>query len=123
MGSERDVSDEEDRKIMTATTLAILIYAALVALGGIYGYAKAQSVPSLVAGIGAGVVLVGSAIAMMRGAYQVGWWISLVVALLLLARFAFASFKSFKWMPGGLMIILSLAAIIMLLIGRRGPGA
>lgn len=108
---------------MTATTLTVLIYGVLVALGGIYGYVKAQSVPSLVAGVGAGAVLVGAAIAMMRGAYQVGWWVSLVVALLLLARFVSASFKGFKWMPGGLMIILSLAVIIMLLIGRRGPGA
>ena len=97
----------------------ILIYGILVAAGGIMGYTRAQSVISLVAGGVSGVLLIGAALTMMRGPYQVGWWVALIVALLLLANFGARSLSGFKMMHGGLMIILSLIAIIALIIGRN----
>lgn len=100
---------------------AILIYGLLVAVGGVMGYVRANSTASLIAGVGAGLVLVGSAVAMMRGAFQTGWWLALVVALLLLGRFGAAAVsKGFKMMPGGMVIILSLI-IIALLLAQRAP--
>ncbi len=97
----------------------VLIYGILVAAGGIMGYARAKSAPSLIAGGISGLILIGAAVAMMRGAYQVGWWLALIIALLLLVNFGVRSLSGFKMMPGGLMIILSLIAIIMLLINRN----
>ncbi|MEJ7616775.1 MAG: TMEM14 family protein [Pyrinomonadaceae bacterium] len=105
------------------TAWIILIYGLLIAAGGALGYARAKSLPSLIAGGAAGLILIGASVAMMRGSYQLGWWISLIVAILLLARFASASLNNFKMMPGGLIIILSVIAIIALLIGRTGPSA
>ena len=102
------------------TAWIILIYGILVAAGGVMGYVKAGSRASLIAGGISGLLLIGAAAGMMRGAYAVGWWVALVVAALLLARFAVASIGNFKMMPGGIMIILSLVAIIFLLLGR-GP--
>lgn len=101
------------------TAWAILIYGLLVAVGGVMGYVKASSLASLIAGVGAGLVLVGAAAAMMKGAYQAGWWAALIVALLLLGRFgSVALSKGFKLMPGGMMIILSVLAIALLLAQR-----
>lgn len=101
------------------TAWAILVYGILVAVGGVMGYVRAGSMASLLAGVGAGLVLAGSAAAMMKGAYQAGWWAALVVALLLLGRFgSVALSKGFKLMPGGMMIILSLLAIALLLVQR-----
>lgn len=97
----------------------VLIYGILVAAGGIMGYARAKSAPSLIAGGISGLILIGAAVAMMRGAYQVGWWLALIIALLLLVNFGYRSLSGFKMMPGGLMIILSLIAIIMLLMRRQ----
>jgi uncharacterized membrane protein (UPF0136 family) len=97
----------------------VLIYGILVAVGGIMGYVKASSMPSLIAGGISGLVLIGSAVAMMRGAYQTGWWIALVVALLLLIRFGNAALsQGFKLMPGGLVIIMSVIVIAALLLQR-----
>jgi uncharacterized membrane protein (UPF0136 family) len=97
----------------------ILIYGLLVLVGGIMGYVKANSMPSLIAGGVSGLVLIGSAIAMWRGFYVIGWWIALIVAALLLARFGYAAAANgFKMMPGGLMIILSVIAILALVAGR-----
>lgn len=103
------------------TAWIILIYGVLVAAGGVLGYVKANSTPSLIAGGIAGLLLIGSGLAMLKGPYQVGWWLALIVAILLLGRFAMASFNNFKMMPGGLMIILSVIAIIVLITGRVPP--
>ena len=41
----------------------VLIYGILVAAGGVMGYAKSQSTPSLIAGGISGIALVGAAVA------------------------------------------------------------
>jgi uncharacterized membrane protein (UPF0136 family) len=98
----------------------VLIYGILIAVGGVMGYVKAQSMPSLIAGGISGIVLVGAAVAMMKGAYSAGWWISLVVAALLLIQFGRGALsEGFKIMPGGMVIILSIIVIIALLMRRE----
>ena len=97
----------------------VLVYGILVAAGGVMGYVKANSTASLIAGGISGIALVGSAIAMLRGANTAGWWIALIVALLLLGRFGKAALSGgFKMMPGGMVIILSLIVIAVLFTNR-----
>ena len=101
------------------TAWLVLIYGLLVAAGGVMGYVKASSSASLIAGVAAGLALAGASAAMLRGNYQAGWWVALVVALLLLGRFGAAAYsKGFKLMPGGLVIILSLIVLAALLMQR-----
>ncbi|NOT62037.1 MAG: TMEM14 family protein [Acidobacteria bacterium] len=99
----------------------VLIYAILVAAGGVMGYVKAGSMASLIAGVIAGLALAGGSALLMRGQYQNGWWLSLVVTLLLLARFGMAATKGFKMMPGGMVIILSVIVLAALLLQRTPP--
>jgi uncharacterized membrane protein (UPF0136 family) len=101
-------------------TWLVLIYGILIVVGGVMGYVKAQSMPSLIAGGLAGIALVAAAVAMMRNAYSAGWWVSLIVALLLLGRFgSVALSKGFKMMPDGMVIILSIIVIAALLTHRE----
>lgn len=105
-----------------STALIILIYGILVLAGGVLGYVRANSIPSLAAGGIAGLVLIGASAAMWRGAYSLGWWVALIVAALLLFNFGSTVFRgNFKLMPGGLMILLSIIALIALVIGGRTP--
>lgn len=96
----------------------VLLYAIMVAAGGLVGYLKAGSTASLLAGVVSGLLLGGAAVAMMRGLFQPGWWVSLIVTILLLARFGMAATKGFKMMPGGMVIIMSIIVLITLLTNR-----
>lgn len=98
------------------TVWFILLYAILVALGGILGYVKARSQPSLISGLVSGLLL------------AIAWYISLqtpgvglaiatLIAFGLLGVFAVRFQRTRKWMPAGLMAILSLVAAIVFAIG------
>ena len=107
----------EVHKIMIAWL--VLIYGILMAALGVMAYVNVKSTPSIIAGGLSGIALVGAAVAMMKDSYTAGWWISLIVALLLLGRFGIVALtKGFKMMPGGLVIILSVIAIAALLTNR-----
>ena len=105
------------------TSLIILIYGILTLAGGVFAYISVKSVPSIVAGGASGLMLIFAGYLMMRGSYSAGWWIALIVTLALLARFGATAFSNFKFMPGGLMIILSIIALVALLLGRTAPNA
>ena len=105
------------------TPLVILLYGILTLAGGVFAYISVKSVPSIVAGGASGLMLIFAGYLMMRGSYSAGWWIALVITLALLARFAATAYTGFKFMPGGLMIILSIIALVALLLGRTAPAA
>jgi uncharacterized membrane protein (UPF0136 family) len=115
---QRPISGHSFFEVEDMTSWIVLIYAILVAVGGIMGYVKAQSSASLIAGVLSGLFLAGSAIAMMKGSYQAGWWIALIVTIVLLGRFGLAAMNEFKMMPGGMVIILSLIVLVTLLTNR-----
>lgn len=85
---------------------AIPVYAVLMLLGGIMGFVKGKSKPSLIAGAGSAAVLFGcfaysySDVKMALGA-------AFAVALLLEAVFAMRLAKTKKFMPSGALLILS----------------
>jgi uncharacterized membrane protein (UPF0136 family) len=106
---------------MNAFQIALLLYAVIIAAGGVMGYVAAQSVVSLVNGLVAAVILlVGLAISFKNP--TAGFGLSAVVALALAAFFAYRFFTTGKWMPGGITMILSaIAFVLMLLAALRKP--
>ncbi|KAJ8369973.1 hypothetical protein SKAU_G00100010 [Synaphobranchus kaupii] len=90
-------------------------YASLVAAGGIMGYAKAGSIPSLIAGLFFGLL---SAI----GAYQISQnpkniWVSLVAAGILAAVMGIRFLNSGKFVPAGLMTGASILMLVKIGLG------
>jgi len=80
-------------------------YAATVAIGGIFGYVKAGSIPSLAAGLAFGGL---SAF----GAYQTtrnpnNYYVILGTTVILTSVMGFRFYNSGKFMPAGLVCILS----------------
>ncbi|XP_068215433.1 transmembrane protein 14C isoform X1 [Palaemon carinicauda] len=93
-------------------------YASAVALGGIIGYVKAGSVPSLGAGLLFGSVL-------GYGAYQLSanpsnYYLTLGTSTVLGGMMGMRYLNSGKFMPPGLIAVLSLAMVARL--GARAAG-
>lgn len=100
---------------MNAFQIALLLYAIIIAAGGVMGYVSAQSTVSLVNGLIAAVILlVGLAISFRNPA--AGFGLSAVVALALGIFFAYRFFTTGKWMPGGMTMILSAVAFVLMLL-------
>ena len=100
---------------MDATRLYFLIFGALTIIGGIIGYVKAQSVPSIVAGTITGVLLLvaGYILPQNRAA---GLIIAIIVSLLLAAQFVPKLIRTGTVMPAGVMSILSVIGLIVALV-------
>ena len=100
---------------MDVTRLYFLIFGALTILGGVIGYVKAGSVPSIIAGAITGVLLLvaGALLAEHRAA---GLATAFIVSLLLAAQFVPKFIRTGKVMPAGLMSILSVIGIVVAVV-------
>ncbi|MBI3076621.1 MAG: hypothetical protein HYY85_06490 [Deltaproteobacteria bacterium] len=104
---------------MTLPGVVAVVYGVLVLAGGIMGFARARSRASLLTGGPSGLALVLAGLATLWG------WVggppaaaALTAALALFFGYRFLRSRAF--MPGGLMGVLSLAALVVLLLSLGG---
>uniref|UniRef100_A0A914E029 Transmembrane protein 14C n=1 Tax=Acrobeloides nanus TaxID=290746 RepID=A0A914E029_9BILA len=81
-----------------------VIYSVLIAAGGIFGYVKAGSIASLVAGVCSGLIA-------LFGALTSNFYVLGAIALLLTAVMGYRWLDSKNFMPPGIIVILSLIMI------------
>ena len=93
------------------------IYGALTIIGGLIGYLKAGSKASIIAGGISGLLLLLAGYLVTSGKIQPGFILGLVIAIALAGRFAPGFFSSRKFMPAGMMTILSLLGIGVAVMG------
>jgi uncharacterized membrane protein (UPF0136 family) len=100
---------------MDATKLYFLVFGALTIIGGIIGYVKAGSLPSIIAGAITGVLLLvaGFLLPEHRAA---GIAIAFVVSFVLAAQFVPKFIRTGKMMPAGMMSILSVIGLIVAIV-------
>lgn len=101
--------------MLTPAKIYFIIFGVLTIAGGIIGYVKAGSLPSIIAGSIAGILLViaGSLLPEHRAT---GLATALVISLLLAAQFIPKFIRTGKAMPAGMMSILSAIGIVMALV-------
>mgnify|MGYP002777067552 CR=1 FL=1 len=85
----------------------LLLYAVLLIVGGMLGYLKAQSKPSLISGLISGMALLLAWFITLQS-YAAGMTFATVLAIALLIVFLIRFRKTKAFMPAGLMAILSL---------------
>ena len=103
------------RTNMGATKLYFLVFGALTIVGGIIGYVKAGSLPSIIAGAITGVLLLvaGFLLPEHRAA---GIATAFVVSFVLAAQFVPKFIRTGKMMPAGMMSILSVIGLIVAIV-------
>jgi uncharacterized membrane protein (UPF0136 family) len=98
-----------------ATQLYFLIFGALTIIGGVIGYAKAGSLPSIIAGAVTGVLLLVAGWILPTNR-MMGIVIGLIISFLLAAQFIPKLIRTGKVMPAGLMSILSVIGIVVAIV-------
>ena len=83
---------------------------ALMAAGGLAGYAKAKSMPSLAGGLGSAALFVAAGALIQRGDDLKGHQLALGTSSLLAGGMGYRAFSSAKFMPAGLIAALGAAS-------------
>jgi uncharacterized membrane protein (UPF0136 family) len=106
---------------MNRAAMSILdfVYAALLLLGGVLGYARARSAPSLVAGVVAAVLMAAAAV-LLRHHPRVSLGLGIVVSLALGVFFLRRYQETHKPMPA--MLVLTASVIVLLASALRLTG-
>jgi len=99
---------------MGLSEVVVVIYGALVALGGLIGYLKAGSFRSLVVGILFGFALILSTFGptSTTGSLPHFFWLTLMSSTVFIGRF----YSTRRFMPAGLLVLLSAVVVAILLV-------
>jgi uncharacterized membrane protein (UPF0136 family) len=92
-----------------------IIFGALTIVGGVIGYVKAGSVPSIIAGAITGVLLLVAGFVLPEHRVA-GLALAFIVSLLLAGQFIPKFIRTGKAMPAGMMSILSAIGLIIAIV-------
>ncbi len=98
----------------SAAQIVLVIYAVLLIVGGLIGYRKAGSRPSLIAGSISGLVALVAAGLMISDARAI--WLGIALAVAMLVVFSIRFSKTRKFMPSGMLGIVSLVVLVGLFL-------
>ena len=103
---------------MQNTAIEIWVYGMIMILGGIAGFVKVGSKASLISGVGFGLVLLVSGFGVWQGSQNclVG---AEIIALLLVVLFAIRYAKKRRFMPAGVLAILSVVAAVIFALAMK----
>jgi len=94
--------------------ITLALYALLLAVGGVMGFLKARSGHSLIAGLASATLALICLLIVELGRPVVGLGMGVALALILLGFFARRFTKNRRFMPGGLMSLVSLVVVVIL---------
>lgn len=97
---------------MEIVSALIFLYALLMFAGGVMAYATARSKPSLISGAVSGIALAIAGLITLQN-LRPGLILAILFAIFLLIVFVLRAVKTNKFMPAGLLAVLSLIATIL----------
>ncbi|MEO8877310.1 MAG: TMEM14 family protein [Polyangiaceae bacterium] len=108
--------------MLDLTRFYLLVFGVITIAGGVMGFVKAKSRPSLIAGsISGAALLIAGYLASTATTVRIGLVVGLVVSLALGGRFVGAFRKSKKMMPAGLMAALGVVGVVLTVLALVMP--
>lgn len=104
--------------------IVLVVFALFIETGGIIAYLLKKSKPSLIAGaVSGGVLIIAFVVTFFR--LSLGLWIGAVVGLLLCIVFGIRLARTRKFMPSGMLLLVSAVASAVLVVAalRSAPPA
>src|ERR1041384_5193088 len=98
--------------MIDSTHVFYFVFGALSIVGGLIGFLKAKSKASLIAGGISGVLLIVAAM-LLKSNVTAGLVLGGIISLALAGRFVPALLKGGKFMPAGMMAILSVVSLVL----------
>jgi uncharacterized membrane protein (UPF0136 family) len=100
---------------LRAVHVVLLVYASILAVGGVVGFMKARSKVSLISGVlSALAAVVATGLSLLGYAWGIPLGMTLAIGLFLLFGYRYA--LSRKYMPSGMLAIVSLVVILLLMM-------
>ena len=99
--------------------ITLVIYAVLLAVGGVIGFTKAGSKPSLIAGLASAI---GALLALVLSLQNrtLGMGLACLLAILLFVFFGYRyAAKTRKFMPAGLLSVVSLVVLVISILALQ----
>ncbi len=90
------------------------VYAVLLIVGGLIGFLKARSRPSLIAGVVSGLIAAGAAVLSSTYNEDLGYSIALILAIVLFLFFGTRAVTARKFMPSGMLTVASVVVIAVM---------
>jgi uncharacterized membrane protein (UPF0136 family) len=100
---------------MGAAKIYFIVFGILTIAGGVIGYVRAGSMPSIIAGSISGILLLVAAF-LLPDHRVAGLATGLIISLLLAGQFIPKFIRTGKAMPAGMMSVLSAIGIIMAIV-------
>src|SRR3954447_25131091 len=97
--------------------ITLVIYAALLAVGGMIGFTKAGSRPSLIAGLASSIgALLALGLSLQNRTLGMGLACLLAILLFVFFGYRYAA-KTRKFMPAGLLAVTSMVVLVVAILG------
>jgi uncharacterized membrane protein (UPF0136 family) len=100
----------------TALQISMLVYGILILGGGVFGFLKAKSKASLIAGLISGALMITAYSVSNRNVRQ-GFLFGAIICSVLSAVFLMRLAKTKKFMPSGMLLILTTIEEFALFLG------
>ena len=99
-----------------ALQISMLVFGILIAVGGVFGFLKAKSKASLIAGIVSGGLMI-TAYSVSNRNFRQGLLFGAIICSVLSAVFVMRLAKTKKFMPSGMLLILTTIEEFALFLG------
>jgi uncharacterized membrane protein (UPF0136 family) len=111
--------DDEARASMNNSLIGhvtLVIYAVLLAVGGVMGFVKGKSKASLISGVLSAVAAVVAVVIARMGYDRYGLWLGMTLAIVLFILFGYRYTLRWKFMPSGMLAVVSLVVLGVLIL-------